>query len=128
VLGVLPGIIGTIQATEAIKLILGAGDTLIGRLLLFDALRMTFRTLKLQRDPECPVCGDHPTVKALIDYEMFCGITPPQQVAASGDDGFETVEELKARLDRKIPSGFSTSARRTNTTSAAFQARRSSAW
>src|SRR6185503_1889746 len=104
VLGVLPGIIGVIQATEAIKLIIGAGDSLIGRLLLFDALKMTFRTLKLQRDPECPVCGDRPTVKALIDYEMFCGITPPQPVASSGADEFETtVEELKARLDRKDP-------------------------
>jgi adenylyltransferase/sulfurtransferase len=101
VLGVLPGIIGVIQATEAIKLILGAGDPLIGRLLLFDALKMTFRTLKLQRDPTCPVCGDHPTVKALIDYEQFCGIMPAQ---TSADDGSEmTVEELKAKMDRKEP-------------------------
>jgi rhodanese-related sulfurtransferase len=104
VLGVLPGIIGTIQATEAIKIVLGAGETLVGRLLLFDALKMTFRTLKLQRDPACPVCGDHPTVKTLIDYEQFCGITPPPSVTASGADDFETtVEELKARLDRKDP-------------------------
>jgi len=102
VLGVLPGIIGTIQATEAIKLIVGAGDSLIGRLLLFDALRMTFRTLKLKRDPECPVCGDHPTVKALIDYEQFCGITPPS--TNGGKEEFETtVEALKARLDRNDP-------------------------
>jgi molybdopterin/thiamine biosynthesis adenylyltransferase/rhodanese-related sulfurtransferase len=101
VLGVLPGIIGVIQATEAIKLILGAGDPLIGRLMLFDALKMTFRTLKLQRDPTCPVCGDNPTVKALIDYEQFCGIMPPQTTA---DDGSEmTVEELKAKMDRKDP-------------------------
>jgi molybdopterin/thiamine biosynthesis adenylyltransferase/rhodanese-related sulfurtransferase len=99
VLGVLPGIIGVIQATEAIKLILGAGESLIGRLLLFDALKMSFRTLKLQRDPTCPVCGDNPTVKALIDYEQFCGIMP---AAASADDGSEmTVEELKAKMDRK---------------------------
>ncbi len=107
VLGVLPGIIGVIQATEAIKLIVGAGDSLIGRLLLFDALKMTFRTLKLQRDPQCPVCGDHPTVKTLIDYEQFCGITPATQAAASGemdDNAYETtVEQLKDRLDRQEP-------------------------
>jgi molybdopterin/thiamine biosynthesis adenylyltransferase/rhodanese-related sulfurtransferase/molybdopterin converting factor small subunit len=103
VLGVLPGIIGVIQATEAIKLIIGAGEPLIGRLLLFDALRMSFRTLKLQRDPECPVCGDHPTVKTLIDYEQFCGITPTTTAAASGTLSSEletTVEALKSRVDR----------------------------
>ena len=84
-LGVLPGIIGTIQATEAIKLILGIGEPLIGRLLLFDALQMNFRELKLRRDPDCPVCGDHPTITELIDYEQFCGITPrppPRRPAA----------------------------------------------
>src|SRR6185436_18382620 len=75
VLGVLPGIIGTIQATEAIKVILGIGDTLAGRLLTLDALTMQFRTLKLRRDPSCPICGDSPTIKALIDYQQFCGIT-----------------------------------------------------
>jgi adenylyltransferase/sulfurtransferase len=107
VLGVLPGIIGTIQATEAIKLIIGAGEPLVGRLLLFDALRMTFRTLTLRRDPECPVCGDHPTVRELIDYEQFCGITPeaahPRDAATtaatdarSGDD--ETATGLAARV------------------------------
>jgi adenylyltransferase/sulfurtransferase len=103
VLGVLPGIIGTIQATEAIKLIIGAGETLAGRLLLFDALRMNFRVLKLQRDPECPVCGDHPTVKTLIDYEQFCGITPPNQAASAAvaPDFETTVEELKRRLDQQ---------------------------
>ena len=72
----LPGIIGTIQATEAIKLILGAGEPLVGRLLLFDALEMKFRELKLRRDPDCPVCGDHPTVTELIDYDQFCGVAP----------------------------------------------------
>ncbi len=76
VLGVLPGVIGTIQATESIKLILGAGSTLVGRLLLYDAWGMKFRELKLRRDPECPVCGDHPTVRQLIDYEEFCGVKP----------------------------------------------------
>jgi sulfur-carrier protein adenylyltransferase/sulfurtransferase len=104
VLGVLPGIIGIIQATETIKLILGAGETLIGRLLLFDALKMSFRTLKLQRDPACPVCGDHPTVKTLIDYEQFCGITPPAAAGADAPADFEIgADELKARLDRHDP-------------------------
>jgi sulfur-carrier protein adenylyltransferase/sulfurtransferase len=100
VLGVLPGIIGIIQATEAIKLILGTGQPLVGRLLLYDALQMRFRELKLRRDPDCPVCGDHPTIRALVDYDAFCGITPPQaQPAASGVPEV-TVEELKTRLDR----------------------------
>ena len=104
VLGVLPGVVGTIQATEAIKLILGAGDPLIGRLLLFDALQMKFRTLKLQRDPACPVCGDHPTVTKLIDYEQFCGITPQVKAADQGRLPAElemTVTELKQRLEKK---------------------------
>jgi len=74
VLGVLPGIIGSIQALETLKLLLGAGDTLIGRLLLFDALQLRFRELRLEKDPACPVCGAHPTVTSLIDYEAFCGI------------------------------------------------------
>ena len=77
VLGVLPGIIGSIQAMEAIKLIVGIGDPLIGRLLLFDALQLKFRELKLAKDPDCPVCGTHPTVTSLIDYEAFCGVTAP---------------------------------------------------
>ena len=72
VLGVLPGIIGVVQATEAIKLILGQGDPLIGRLLTYDSLKMTFRTLKLRKDKTCPVCGEHPTIKEYIDYEGFC--------------------------------------------------------
>jgi adenylyltransferase/sulfurtransferase len=103
VLGVLPGVVGTIQATEAIKLVLGAGDPLIGRLLLFDALQMKFRTLKLQRDPDCPVCGDHPTVTTLIDYEQFCGITPAVKAADQGTVAPElevSVGELKTRLDK----------------------------
>lgn len=75
VLGVLPGIIGTIQATEALKLIMGIGEPLVGRLLLFDALQMRFRELKLRKNPECPVCGPNPTVTALIDYQAFCGIS-----------------------------------------------------
>jgi adenylyltransferase/sulfurtransferase len=106
VLGVLPGIIGVIQATEAIKLILGAGDPLIGRFLIYDALRMRFRELKLRRDPECPVCGDAPTVTTLIDYEQFCGLKPAASASAgtaaapaAAEVPVVTVEELKARLD-----------------------------
>ena len=78
VLGVLPGIIGVIQATEAIKLIIGIGEPLIGRFLIYDALRMRFRELKLRKDPDCPVCGTHPTVTKLIDYEQFCGVRAGQ--------------------------------------------------
>jgi adenylyltransferase/sulfurtransferase len=105
VLGVLPGMIGMIQATETLKLILGAGDPLIGRFLIFDALRMTFRELKLRKDPDCPVCGTHPTVTQLIDYEQFCGVAPHQaEGTVAGDDGREiTSTELKARLDRGEP-------------------------
>jgi adenylyltransferase/sulfurtransferase len=102
VLGVLPGVVGTIQATEAIKLIIHGGDPLIGRLLLFDALQMKFRTLKLQKDRECPVCGDNPTVTKLIDYELFCGITPAVKAADKGTlaPEFEAdVDDLKERLD-----------------------------
>lgn len=86
VLGVLPGIIGTIQATETIKLLLGIGQPLIGRFLVFEALRMRFRELTLRRDPECPVCGYHPTVTALIDYEQFCGVAPPTPDAGAASD------------------------------------------
>jgi sulfur-carrier protein adenylyltransferase/sulfurtransferase len=100
VLGVLPGIIGIIQATEAIKLILGAGQPLVGRLLLYDALQMRFRELKLRRDPECPMCGDHPTIHALIDYDQFCGVVPAQAQPASAGVPEVTVEELKAKRDR----------------------------
>jgi adenylyltransferase/sulfurtransferase len=98
VLGVLPGIVGTIQATEAIKLVLGIGQTLAGRLLLFDALTMEFRTVKTRRDPACPVCGTRPTVTALIDYEQFCGIPKPGTAVLSPDLE-TTVGELKARVD-----------------------------
>jgi sulfur-carrier protein adenylyltransferase/sulfurtransferase len=94
VLGVLPGVIGTIQATESIKLLLGARNTLVGRLLLYDAWNMRFRELKLRRDPECPVCGDHPTVKELIDYDQFCGV-PQHAAAPPSTDADATVEELK---------------------------------
>ncbi len=115
VLGILPGLLGVIQATETIKLILGIGEPLIGRLLLVDALGMSFRTLKLRKNPDCPVCGTHPTVTELIDYNQFCGIAPPSEVGplevardkAVGDhpivDGIPqvSVQELKRKLDNK---------------------------
>ena len=100
VLGILPGVIGTIQATETVKLIIGVGEPLINRFMIYDALRMKFRELKLRRDPDCPVCGDSPTVTQLIDYEQFCGVTPGAQVLddpSSGDN--VTVEELKVFID-----------------------------
>ena len=99
VLGVLPGIIGIIQATEAIKLILGAGQPLVGRLLLYDALQMRFRELKLRRDVECPVCGDNPTIHELIDYDAFCGVTPPSAATVPAGIPEVTAEELKAQID-----------------------------
>jgi molybdopterin/thiamine biosynthesis adenylyltransferase/rhodanese-related sulfurtransferase len=115
VLGILPGLVGIIQATEVIKLILGIGDTLVGRLLLVDALGMNFRTLKLRKNPDCPVCGTHPTLTALIDYDQFCGIEKPKSVGplevardkavaeAPIVDGIRqiSVEELKRKLDAK---------------------------
>ena len=100
VLGILPGLVGVIQATEAIKLILGQGDSLIGRLLLVDALGMKFRELKLRKSPECPVCGKNPTVKELIDYNEFCGIRGEEAPVAT-DVPAMTVEELKQQLDSK---------------------------
>jgi sulfur-carrier protein adenylyltransferase/sulfurtransferase len=103
VFGVLPGIIGVIQATETIKLVLGAGEPLIGRFLIYDALRMRFRELKLRKDNDCPVCGTHPTVTTLIDYEQFCGVAPHQveaaKPAATSADAVGP-RELKAELDR----------------------------
>jgi adenylyltransferase/sulfurtransferase len=99
VLGVLPGIIGTIQATEAIKLILGVGEPLIGRFLVYDALRMRFRELKLPRDPDCPVCGDHPRIRELQAYDQTC--TTAQTMTHAPDD--MTVLELKSRMDAGAP-------------------------
>jgi adenylyltransferase/sulfurtransferase len=98
VLGILPGIIGLIQATETVKVILGIGETLKGRLLLYDALGMRFRELKLRRDPDCPVCGDHPTITSLIDYQEFCGIRPMNTPTAN--TGVIDPVEVKAKLDR----------------------------
>ncbi len=98
VLGVLPGIVGTIQATEILKLALGKGSSLVGRLLLFNALDMKFRELKLRRDPQCPLCGENPTITELIDYEMFCGITPEPATPSANPDEV-TVQEMKRALD-----------------------------
>lgn len=100
VLGILPGVIGLIQATEAVKIITGQGDLLVGRLLVYDALRMTFRELKLRRDPDCPVCGNRPTITKLIDYEEFCGLG---RAAAQETQAVITATELKEKMDRKEP-------------------------
>jgi sulfur-carrier protein adenylyltransferase/sulfurtransferase len=101
VLGILPGLLGVIQATEVIKLILGKGSPLIGRLLLVDALGMRFRELKLRKNPECPVCGENPTVKELIDYDQFCGILPESKEEKTVKNGIPqiSVKELKRRRD-----------------------------
>jgi adenylyltransferase/sulfurtransferase len=104
VLGILPGLIGTMQATEAVKLIVEKGETLIGRLVVYDALKMKFRELKLHRDTTCPVCGDNPTVTKLIDYEEFCGLreeVSPQEMAERMGVGFLDVEQLAQKLNQK---------------------------
>ena len=103
VLGILPGAIGVVQATEAVKLILGIGEPLIGRLMLYDALGMSFREMKLRKDPGCPICGENPTVTELIDYEEFCGI--PQANAVAQENGVPeiTVRELKQKMDNGEP-------------------------
>jgi molybdopterin/thiamine biosynthesis adenylyltransferase/rhodanese-related sulfurtransferase len=104
VLGVLPGVVGTIQATEAVKLIIGQGDPLIGRLLLFDALKMKFKELKLRKDPKCPLCGQNKTVTELIDYDFFCGVTPAQQAKSVHVEEVD-VEDVDAALKAgKIPA------------------------
>src|SRR5262245_55500656 len=106
VLGVLPGIIGVIQATEAIKLITGIGEPLIGRFLIYDALKMRFRELKLRKDPECPVCGTNPTVTALIDYEQFCGVRPePEPVQAPAGQAVRPWEITPVELKKKLDGG-----------------------
>ncbi len=105
VLGVLPGIVGTIQATEAIKLLLGLGDPLVGRLLIYDALKMRFRELKLAKDPDCPVCGSRPTITELRETGAFCeSANQATRDAAGSDSGSAmTVRELKARIDAGAP-------------------------
>jgi adenylyltransferase/sulfurtransferase len=97
VLGVLPGLIGVVQATEILKLAVGMGSTLLNRLLLYNALDMKFRELKLRRDPQCPICGEHPTITKLIDYEMFCGIKPEDKAAMHPDE--VSVQEMKRALE-----------------------------
>ena len=103
VLGVLPGIIGSLQAMETIKLILGVGQTLAGRLLIFDALEMTWREVELRRNPDCPVCGDEPTQTELIDYELFCGVGSTDDEAEGPAVPGMTPEELAGRLDSREP-------------------------
>jgi sulfur-carrier protein adenylyltransferase/sulfurtransferase len=100
VLGILPGIVGLIQANEVIKLVLGVGESLVGRLLLFDALSMKFKEMKLRKDPACPICGDNPTITELIDYEQFCGIMPVEESAADLEKEI-AVEQVKQMLDKK---------------------------
>lgn len=103
VLGILPGVIGVIQATEVVKLLIGKGEPLIGRLMLYDALKMNFREVKFRRNPKCPVCGDAPTVKELIDYDAFCGITRGGEKKPAASNGVEeiTAVELKKWMDQK---------------------------
>ena len=99
VLGILPGTIGVIQATEAVKLILGTGKSLIGRLMIYDALDMTFREMKIRRNPECPLCGENPTIKELIDYEQFCGIPSQQEDTSLSEPNWEiSVSDLHAQV------------------------------
>lgn len=101
VLGILPGLIGVVQATEAIKLILGKGKPLIGRLMHYDALEMKFREFKVRRNPDCPICGDNPTIKELIDYEAFCGVRGQETAKPVPGSKEITVTALKQRMDRK---------------------------
>lgn len=100
VIGILPGIVGLIQANEVIKLVLGIGESLVGRLLLFDALTMKFKEMKLRKDPACPICGDNPTITELIDYEQFCGIMPAQESSEDTEKEI-AVEQVKEMLDNK---------------------------
>ncbi len=102
VLGILPGLVGMVQATEVVKLILGIGQPLVGRLLLCDALNMKFRELKLRKDPDCPVCGTHPTVTRLIDYHQFCGVPRPGETTHEQKTQPAEIEpaDVKAKLDR----------------------------
>ena len=105
VLGVLPGIIGVIQATESIKVITGIGEPLIGRFLIYDALKMRFRELKLKKDPECPVCGTNPTVTKLIDYDQFCGVRPEPQQAQTTGAAVNEWEMTPVDLQKKLDAG-----------------------
>ncbi len=102
VLGILPGLIGVVQATETVKLILGKGTPLIGRLLLYDALEMTFREMKVRKNPRCPICGPEPTIRGLIDYQEFCGVRGAEPAASANGSGAQEITplELKAMMDR----------------------------
>ena len=100
VLGVLPGVIGVIQGIETLKLLLGIGEPLIGRLLVFDALAMSFRELRLRKDPQCPLCGEHPTITQLIDYEQFCGLPSAEETARMAEDWEISVADLRAKQSR----------------------------
>ena len=103
VLGVLPGVLGSLQATEVIKLILGVGSPLVGRLLIFDALALSFREVRLRRNPDCPVCGESPTIRELVDYELFCGLEPTGVPASRVPVPQITPLELKSRLSNSPP-------------------------
>jgi adenylyltransferase/sulfurtransferase len=100
VLGVLPGVIGIIQATEAVKLIIGKGEPLIGRLLLYNALKMEFREVTIKRNPQCPVCGEHPTIKDLVDYEQFCGIGRGEEAGGGVTEYDVSPRDAKALLEQ----------------------------
>jgi adenylyltransferase/sulfurtransferase len=105
VLGILPGVVGVIQATEVVKLIMGKGEPLIGRLLLYDALKMNFREVKFRRNPKCPVCGENPTIKELVDYDAFCGIkrgedASDKKTVVNGVANM-SAKQLKAKMDKK---------------------------
>jgi len=95
----LPGVVGTLQATETIKIILGKGDTLAGRLLLFDAMKMKFRELKLQKNPDCAICGREPSIKSMIDYNAFCGVGRGGILETVGDESEITATELRQLVD-----------------------------
>jgi adenylyltransferase/sulfurtransferase len=100
VLGILPGIIGVVQATETVKLLLATGRPLVGRLLLYDALDMTVREMKVRKNPRCPICGPNPTITGLIDYEQFCGVRGAEAPPAAANGDAITATELKARFER----------------------------
>ena len=103
VLGILPGLVGCIQATEAVKLILGRGEPLVGRLLLYDALQMSFREFRVRRNPKCPVCGERPTITGLIDYEQFCGVRGQEAPAPAATEGDITAKDLFRLVDAGNP-------------------------
>lgn len=122
VIGVLPGVVGTLQATEAVKYLAGIGQSLVGRLLLIDALSMKFRELKIKKDPACPICGSHRTVTQLIDYEMFCGMKAAEEKDNSLNPDEISVFQLKEMQDKKKNSRSSMCAKPTNMPSTKLKA------